>query len=329
MPEDRPLLILTGATGFVGQTLQAYLNKSGYLVRALVRKEIPVNPGILSSSESLCISLTSKNPEQIRKLQKTLSEAHGIIYCAGSVRGTILEDFLDANQRGLKTIVDCLRTLEHPPPLLLISSLAASRPEISHYAQSKYLGETVLHQNPNIPWTIIRPPAIYGPADQEMRPLFDLGRRGLLPVTGPLDQRLSLLHVDDMGTAALAWLNSWKQCKQTTYAIDDGQLNGYTWPQMAQIIASTKNIKHRSARLIKIPHILLSTFAHINQSCAHFFKYAPMLTPGKVRELSQPEWLGDNHAFTKATGWVPEIKLEAGLKRMYSTHSESTESVFH
>jgi hypothetical protein len=47
--------------------------------------------------------------------------------------------------------------------------------------------------------------------------------------------------------------------------------------------------------------------------------YAPMLTPGKVRELIQPSWVGDNTAFTRATGWTPSIGLADGAERMFET----------
>ena len=158
-----------------------------------------------------------------------------------------------------------------------------------------------------------------------MQPLFDLGKRGILPVPGPIDQRISLLHVDDVGRAATAWLKAWKNCLHATYTLDDGREGGYTWPVLGEIILQAARIASKNAsnpinkiRLVRIPRWILVAFAHTNRACAKLFGYAPMLTPGKVQELTQEQWLGDNSEFTKATGWQPRIRLEAGLEAMYS-----------
>ena len=42
-----------------------------------------------------------------------------------------------------------------------------------------------------------------------------------------------------------------------------------------------------------------------------------MLTPGKVREISHPDWLCDSHDFAEATGWRAAVGLEQGLARAY------------
>src|SRR3546814_14662289 len=85
----------------------------------------------------------------------------------------------------------------------LVSSLAASRPQVSDYALTKHEGEAVLHARRDLPWTIIRPPALYGPGDQEMLPLLRWLRRGFAPVTGPNDHRLPLLPDDGFADAEI------------------------------------------------------------------------------------------------------------------------------
>ena len=49
-----------------------------------------------------------------------------------------------------------------------------------------------------------------------------------------------------------------------------------------------------------------------------------MLTPGKVREITHPDWLCDSHAFALATGWQPTVDLESGLARAYGVRTEKT-----
>jgi len=44
-----------------------------------------------------------------------------------------------------------------------------------------------------------------------------------------------------------------------------------------------------------------------------------MLTPGKVRELTQPDWLCDNRPFTDASGWKPRVDLAEGARQLFSS----------
>jgi nucleoside-diphosphate-sugar epimerase len=52
-----------------------------------------------------------------------------------------------------------------------------------------------------------------------------------------------------------------------------------------------------------------------NLRLARAFGYAPMLTPGKVRELTHPDWVCNDAALRRATGWAPRFHLEAGMRK--------------
>lgn len=42
--------------------------------------------------------------------------------------------------------------------------------------------------------------------------------------------------------------------------------------------------------------------------------YAPMLTPGKVRELGHVNWVCDNAAIARDLAWSPKVSLTEGLR---------------
>jgi hypothetical protein len=69
---------------------------------------------------------------------------------------------------------------------------------------------------------------------------------------------------------------------------------------------------------------LLGLAASANLGAARLLGYAPMLTPGKVREITHPDWLCNSHAFVLATGWRPAIDLEHGLARAYGRRDSGT-----
>lgn len=248
-------------------------------------------------------------------LARAVAGCDAAVYCAGSVKGRTAADFSTANIAGVRAMVKALRGMHEPPHLLLISSLAASRPELSDYSCSKREGEEVLRGNPGLPWTIIRPPAVYGPGDMEMLPVLKMARRGLLAHVGPADQKLSLLHVDDLVEAVACWLAAPDTCLRQTYAIDDGTPGGYDWKAIGEAVSEGR------FRLLGVPRFLLHGAARLNMLFSTVFGYAPMLSPGKVRELVQPEWLCDNTAFTRATGWQPRLNLQRGAQKLFQSDS--------
>jgi hypothetical protein len=63
--------------------------------------------------------------------------------------------------------------------------------------------------------------------------------------------------------------------------------------------------------------VIVKTTSHINLAVSRLLGYSPMLTPGKVRELTQADWLCNNTALSDATGWSPQITLEAGTQMLF------------
>ncbi len=303
-------VFITGAAGFVGQHLVASLLGRGYAVRALVRPETTTDERLPEACEQVPAGLIDSD-----SLAVAVTGCDAIIYCAGSVRGRGPDDFSMANIDGVRAMLAALESLPDAPPLLLLSSLAASRPQLSDYAFSKHAGEQLLLERPSLPWSVIRPPAVYGPGDKEMLPILKMARRGILLHAGPASQRLSLLHVSDLATAVLAWLTAWQECLHTTYAIDDGRPGGYDWRDIGKAVSSGK------FSLFEIPRPLLNLAARSNLAVAKLLHYQPMLTPGKARELVQADWLGDNCDFTAATGWQPKLDLAAGARQLFTTGS--------
>ena len=307
-------VLLTGATGFIGQHLQKTLLADQTGVVAIIRPTSSHKDALQPGAGSLLARL-----DDSEKLAPALTEASAVIYCAGSVRGRCLDDFAPANIDGVRSMVNAMNETGAQTPLLLISSLAASRPHVSDYANSKYLGEQEVIGHARFPWSIFRPPAVYGPGDKEMLPILKLARKGTIAPPGPVNQRLSLIHVSDVATAALAWLKSWKSCDKKIFTLDDGHSGGYDWHEIA-ITASPAGY-----RRINIPHWLLASAGAVSLAVSHVFRFSPIFTPGKVRELTQTDWVCHNTELSEATGWAPEIDLEQGIEDLFGPAAEQQE----
>lgn len=319
---------LFGAADFVGQTVLRRLVAQGDLVTAVVFTD--ANRAALADlcqqesalQKKVQVVLVARDAGRVanRQLTEVLGSLSSVIYCADNQRGRCFEDFLSSNVAGLASVVDSLQQFPEKP-LLHLSSLAALRPEISWYGRSKAAAESLLMQHlranaklgVTLNWTIVRLPAVYGPGASELTPLLRSLRRGFVPIPGSIEQRLSLLHVWDLAEAVAAWLGNPAACAGEAFALDDGHIVGYDWGQIAQAASPGAHW------LVPIPAWLLQLTANANLTFAHWFNYAPLLTPGKVRELKAADWVCDCSAFSEATGWQPSIDLTTGLQGLFET----------
>ena len=83
-------------------------------------------------------------------------------------------------------------------------------------------------------WTIIRPPAVFGPGDTDMLDLFRMVGRGiaLLPPPG----RMSAIYVDELARLLLAVTADKGETLGRIYEPDDGQDGGWTHREFARAI---------------------------------------------------------------------------------------------
>lgn len=195
---------------------------------------------------------------------------------------------------------------------LLMSSLAAREPHLSPYARSKRLGEDALQAaGGRMAWTILRPPAVYGPGDRETLPLVRCMRLGVAPVLGGPEARFSLLYVADLADAVAHLLDA-PRWQPGPFEIHDGCPGGYGWSDLVQTVG---RILGRRVRPLRVPPVLLRCAGRINLRWSAGRGRMPMLTPGKVRELTHPDWVCDDGPLRATTGWCPQVRLEAGMRR--------------
>jgi hypothetical protein len=67
----------------------------------------------------------------------------------------------------------------------------------------------------------------------------------------------------------------------------------------------------------------MNVIGRINEQVSRITRRKPMLTTGKVRELTHPQWLCDNAPFAKTSGWAPTITLGEGAAALYQNDSTS------
>ena len=311
MGKPSPLIAVTGATGFIGTSLCTNLLNSGKRVRALVR-----NPERAAALQRIGVELQQGDLDNKESLAKLLTGAEAVIHCAGAVRGNSQQQFDRTNVEGTASLVDVMQLQAAPIRLIMLSSLAARQPELSWYARSKYRGEQIVRERGDgLDWVILRPPAVYGPGDKEMLPVFRAMSHGVAPVPGKVTAKISLIHVKDLVRAITACLER-KDMPVGSYCLCDGQAGGYAWQDLANIAGT---VWQRRVRLVRIAPWILDLIANINLGLSRVLGYAPMLTPAKLRELRHPDWVVSNEELQAVVDWQPKIELREGLTELGET----------
>lgn len=301
------VIAITGATGFVGGALIKRLVSSQRRIRALIRPASIHKKPIDGAVEWIQGDL-----EDSDSLRQLVQGADVIVHCAGAVRGATRKHFNRINVDGVARLAHVAGEQKQPLRFLLMSSLAAREPQLSAYAASKQQGERVLIQAAgNVDWAVFRPPAVYGPGEREMLPVLRWMAKGVAPLPGSGNGRFALLYAEDLAEAVIQWLDNGRN-RRLTYELHDGHPAGYSWQEVIQTVA---RLRGAPVMRLKVPLILMKLIALINLATARAVGYEPMLTPGKVREISHPDWSADNAALHESTGWSPKVDLAEGLRR--------------
>jgi len=304
-------ILLTGATGFIGQHVHRALLDAGHQVIALIRPESK-NVSLDARVEPLRVSLLDTNA-----MRAAVQDVDAVVALAGAVRGRTAQDFQTANSDACTVLKDAMTAEARHVPLLFMSSLAATQPQLSDYAASKRAGEDSITSSA-LQWCVFRPPAVYGPGERELRPLLDWMARGVIIIPGNDAQRVAFIHVADLTAACLAWFANSNLLSGRIFELNDGESDGYDWHAIESACG-----ERRYFRAV-VPAAALRALGFLSVLASRVSGNAPMLSPGKVRELMFPSWVGSstgegNNAFSAVTGWKPEWKLKAGVHQTLET----------
>ncbi|UTW56620.1 NAD(P)-dependent oxidoreductase [Kordiimonas sp. SCSIO 12610] len=294
------VIALTGATGFLGRHLLEQYVSAGHKVKALTRSP-------KTSSET--IEWVDGTLEDDQALETLCKGADIVVHCAGLTKALNRNEFFDVNLGGTKNLLKAAKnsTIKR---FLLISSLAAREPQISHYGASKNAAEGALKAGKwPFRWTIVRPPAIYGPHDMEILKIFKSSNFGFLPAPGSAKNRFSMIHVEDLASAII-------KLPETGYnhdivEIDDGKPNGY---RLDDIATAIEKIDERKPKIIPVPFPVLAFLGIFSDLFAQIIRKPAMLTLSSAYHLSHPDWTTRNSRRPVIPEYSPRFGLEAGLQ---------------
>jgi nucleoside-diphosphate-sugar epimerase len=311
--------LVTGATGFVGSHLTEALRGRGDEVTVLARSAAKA-----SGLARLEVRVIQGDLHDSRALAQAVEGQDVIYHVAGVIAARTEADFLRANRDGtaqLTAAAEC----GGRPRIIFVSSMAAAGPSrrgtplegpeparpVTAYGRSKLAAEQVVSSS-RLPWSIVRPPMVYGPRDREVLKVFRLARLGLAPVFGDGTQELSAIHGADLAEALIAVGG----CPGAA-----GQIYYSCHPQIfssAEFVRAVGTAMGRSVRLIRIPLGLGKVALQITELSAQLAGQATILTTEKANEFFQAAWTADPTRLTRDTGWGATFDLSRGLADTYA-----------
>ena len=297
-------IAITGASGFVGQAVLDQAAAQGLAIRALARKPQPQRAGVEWIEGDL---------DDTVALARLVERADAVIHIAGVVNAPDATGFAAGNVVGTLNLVTAAM-VAGTSRLVQVSSLSAREPQLSAYGASKLKGEKVVMASP-LDWTVVRPPAVYGPRDREMLELFRFAKTGIVPL--PPHGRMAAIHVDDLARLLLALVPGGEDVSHKLFEPDDGHPGGWSHKSFARAVgwAVGKRITP-----MPLPAFALRAAARGDRLLR---RAAAKLTEDRVGYMCHPDWTVREELRPPVARWVPQIGTREGLKATAKWYSEA------
>jgi len=312
--------LVTGSTGFIGSYLAKHLTDKGYEVYTLLRKsskldrlkKLEVNPKLIYGD------ITDFN-----SLKEAVKGKDYIFHLAAIINANSWEDYYRINYEGTKNIV--LAVKKYNPAvkrLVYVSSIAASGPSIkgyqkneddechpiNDYGKTKLLGEKAVKEElKTIPYTIIRPPNVIGPGQQELIQSISTINSGIMPLLGNGDKQTSIIFVSDLVRAIVLAAESNTSIGKT-YFITDG--NQYSWRLLAKLIKDSLG-KHF---VLPINYPVLILIALLTSIISRIRGIASSVSPKRIVQIRNSYWTYDGSKAKRELGFKAEVDIYDGIK---------------
>lgn len=314
-------VLLTGANGFVGSHIVEELLLNDYEVVCVVRKNSDLK---WLTTQNLIIKYGELDDKVFMK--EAVASSDVVIHCAGAVRAFDWSVYKKVNVDITKNIIDSiLESNKSLKKFIFVSSQAAmgpapegrarilSDPEspVSDYGKSKLLAEKEVKKlEGKIPYTILRPAAVYGPRDKDIFTFFSLVNKHLAPKT--LQKHIiQLVFVRDIAKIIVKSINT-PISDNKIYYLSDGK--EYSWKDVADIIAVSNGIKTVTLPLFDFIFKIAGNICEITGSIT---KKPQVLNKQKITEMLQKAWVCDNSQTVKDLDFTFE-NLENGSKITYN-----------
>ena len=233
------MILVTGATGFIGRVLVRQLTETGQKVRVLLRpspksprlpKGVPVEVAVVGLDDERGLRAAMRGVNQIYHLASAGAQGR---------RGSLFKTDIE----GTRTLVQVAKSAD-VERFIYLSHIGSDRASAFPIHKAKGIAEEHIRKS-GVPYTIIRSTVVFGPEDDFTSTLSTLIRAapGILPIPGNGRTLLQPLWVEDLVTC-LVWALQNPDMANQSYDIGGGE-----YFTLRQVMETVMRVTH-SRRLI-------------------------------------------------------------------------------
>ena len=186
------LVLVTGATGFLGRRVVPELQEHRHQVRCLVH-----TPGRERIFPPRSVDIHYGSVLDPEVLSGALYDVEAVVHLVGIIRRRKGLTYDQVNRQGVANVVAAAKEnrVKH---FIYVSAIGASSDGSYPYLYSKWQGEQAVEKS-GLPYTILQSSIVFGPGDEFLNPITSLVRvLPIVPVVGSGKNRLQPIAVEDL-----------------------------------------------------------------------------------------------------------------------------------
>lgn len=312
-------VLVTGASGFIGQALTRKLAARQEKVRVLVRQRARFERLEIAGVEVVEGDIT--DPAAVEQALAGVDVVYGI---AGTFREPDLSDsrYREINVQGVRNILEAarrhgVRRVVHCSTVGIHGNVTGAPADETKpltpdgiYEETKAAGDQLalgFEGGPEV--VVIRPAPVYGPGDTRLLKLFKLASKKRVLLLGPGTAHYHMVHIDDLADAFLL------AGETPGVAGEAFIIAGPERPDLNHLIRTLARVLgNPDPQIVRLPAEPVRLLGHACEVVCRPFGIAPPIYRRRV------DFFINNRSYdiTKAKqhlGYEPKVGLEAGLEQ--------------
>lgn len=293
------LVLVTGATGFLGRRVVLALLKRHHQVRCLVH-----TPGRERVFPPRTVDIQYGDILDPDAVAAAFNGVDAVVHLVGTIRRRNRNTYEQVNRQGVANVVAAAieARVKH---LVFASAIGATDNTSYPYLYSKWQGEQLVVKS-GLPYTVVQSSIIFGPGDDFLTTIAAMVKSlPVLTVAGSGRNRLQPIYVEDLARC-IATAVDWEELKGKT--IELGGPQQLTFNEILTIVARTMG--KRRLR-IHVPVWLMFLATWVMQVLPRPPLTLDQLRLLPIRNVAESDSVKDNFGFTPKTveGNIDYVRL--------------------